>query len=120
MNLGIAFQILDDTLDLEGDSDRFGKPVGLDIIEKKKNFLFLKAQQLINDHKFAIINNTYKKPLVTEGDVAAVRETYRECGIFEAAKKDVVDYTSRALSNLNMVKESDGKNALVEWQIHLC
>lgn len=114
LNLGIAFQILDDMLDLEGDSERFGKPLGLDIIERKKNFLFLKAQQLMDDHKFAIIGNAYKKPSVTEGDVDAVRETYREYGIFDAAKKDVADYTYRALSSLNMIKESDGKNALVE------
>jgi len=41
LNLGIAFQILDDLLDLEGDSESIGKPLGLDIIEKKKSFLYL-------------------------------------------------------------------------------
>ncbi len=114
LNLGIAFQILDDMLDLEGDSERFGKPLGLDIIEKKKNFLFLKAQQLMDGHKFVIVNGAYKKSSVTEVDVVAVRDTYREAGIFESAKKDVADYTHRALSSLKAVKESDGKGALVE------
>ena len=80
LNLGIAFQILDDMLDLEGDSERFGKPLGLDIIEKKKNFLFLKAQQLMDGHKFVIVNGAYKKSSVTEVDVVAVRDTYREAG----------------------------------------
>jgi len=114
LNLGIAFQILDDMLDLEGDCDRFGKPLGLDVVEKKKNFLFLKAEQMMDDQKFYIVDRAYKKSFVNEVDVAVVRETYRECGIFEAAKKDVVDYTHRALSSLNAIKESDGKNALVE------
>jgi geranylgeranyl diphosphate synthase type II len=114
LNLGIAFQILDDMLDLEGDSERFGKPLGLDVIEKKKNFLFLKAQQMMDRSKLVIIDRAYKKSLVGEVDVAAVRETYRESGIFEAAREDVANYTQRALSSLNMVKESDGKNALVE------
>jgi len=114
LNLGIAFQILDDMLDLEGDSDRFGKPLGLDIVEKKKNFLFIKAKQMMDDRKFFIVNRAYKKSFVNEVDVAVVRETYRECGIFEATKRDVVDYTHRALSSLTAIKESDGKNALVE------
>jgi geranylgeranyl diphosphate synthase type II len=114
LNLGIAFQILDDMLDLEGDSERFGKPLGLDIIEKKKNFLFLKAQQSMNPDQFVIVKSAYKKNLVTDVDVDAVRKAYHECGIFDAAKKDVADYTNRALSSLNTVKESDGKKALVE------
>jgi geranylgeranyl diphosphate synthase type II len=114
LNLGIAFQILDDILDLEGDSERFGKPLGLDIIEKKKNFLYLKAQQLMNDAKFAIVHGAHKKAVVTEDDVVGVRETYRANGVFEAARKDVSDYTRRALSSLKGIEESDGKNALVE------
>ena len=114
LNLGIAFQILDDMLDLEGDSERFGKPVGLDIIEKKKNFLYLKAQQLMDNGKFSVINGAYKKTSVTDVDVVAVKEMYREKGIFEAARREIVDYTGRALSSLESIKESDGKKALVE------
>lgn len=114
LNLGIAFQILDDMLDLEGDSERFGKPRGLDIIEKKKNFLFLKAQQLMDERRFEIINAAYRKSSVTEVDVVAVHDTYRNGGIFDAAKKEVADYTVHALSSLKTLRESDGKEALVE------
>jgi len=114
LNLGIAFQILDDMLDLAGDSERFGKPPGLDIIEKKKNFLFLKAQQMMDDNKFDVVRDIYKKSFVTGVDVDIAREAYREFGVFDATKKDVADYTRRALLSLNMVKESDGKNALIE------
>jgi geranylgeranyl diphosphate synthase type II len=114
LNLGIAFQILDDTLDLEGDDERFGKPRGLDIIERKKNFLFLKAQQLMDNDKFDFISNVYKKSSVNESDVVAIHDIYREEGIIEAAKKEVTTFTERALSSLKQLKESDGKDALTE------
>ncbi len=114
LNLGIAFQILDDLLDLEGDSDRFGKPLGLDIIEKKKNFLFLKARELMAGRKLIAVESAYKKDSVTDEDVVAVREAYRDGGIFEVAKREVAGYTNRALSSIGKLKESDGKSALIE------
>ncbi|HUI31088.1 MAG TPA: polyprenyl synthetase family protein [Candidatus Acidoferrales bacterium] len=114
LNLGIAFQILDDTLDLEGDVDRFGKPLGLDIIEKKKNFLFLKAQQLMNAHEFESVSGVYRNSSVTEAEVVAVRDIYREAGVVEAARIEVTNYTNCALLSLKTLKESDGKDALVE------
>ena len=114
LNIGIAFQILDDVLDLEGDTERFGKPRGLDIIEKKRTFLFLKAQQLLDEKRFEIVNAAYRKSSITEDDVIFVRNTYRDGGIFEAAKSEVMNYTVRALESLKMLKESDGKDALVE------
>ncbi len=114
LNLGIAFQILDDMLDLEGDAERFGKPRGLDIIEKKKNYLFLKAQQLMSEKKLELVNDVYKNSLITESEVVAVRDIYREAGITEAAKKEVADFTRRALSNLELMKDSDEKDAIVE------
>ncbi len=114
LNIGIAFQILDDMLDLEGDAERFGKPRGLDIIEKKKNFLFLKAQELMDERRFGIVNAAYKKSPVTAVDVVAVHDTYRDCGVFDAAREEVAAYTARALSGLKTLMDSEGKEALVE------
>ncbi len=44
-NLGIAFQLHDDILDVYGDADKFGKQVGGDILANKKTYLLLKALQ---------------------------------------------------------------------------
>ena len=48
LNLGIAFQLQDDLLDLYADQSKFGKKVGGDIIANKKTFLFLKSLSLAN------------------------------------------------------------------------
>ena len=45
-NLGLAFQIQDDLLDIYGDTKVFGKIMGGDIISNKKTFLLVKALEL--------------------------------------------------------------------------
>jgi geranylgeranyl diphosphate synthase type II len=49
VNLGIAFQLQDDILDVYGDPEKFGKQVGGDIISNKKTFLLIKALELAKD-----------------------------------------------------------------------
>lgn len=46
VNLGIAFQLQDDILDVYGDPEKFGKQVGGDIIANKKTLLLLKLREL--------------------------------------------------------------------------
>ena len=45
-NIGIAFQLKDDLLDVFSNEDKFGKKSGGDIITNKKTFLYLKAFEL--------------------------------------------------------------------------
>lgn len=46
VNMGIAFQLQDDLLDIYGDPKKFGKQIGGDIIENKKTFLLINAIRL--------------------------------------------------------------------------
>jgi len=46
LNLGIAFQLQDDLLDVFADQNKFGKKIGGDIVSNKKTFLLLKALEL--------------------------------------------------------------------------
>ncbi|HWV71217.1 MAG TPA: polyprenyl synthetase family protein [Pseudosphingobacterium sp.] len=51
VNMGIAFQLQDDLLDIYGDPEKFGKQIGGDIIENKKTFLLINAMQLTKEKK---------------------------------------------------------------------
>ena len=57
LNLGIAFQLQDDLLDVFADQDKFGKKIGGDIVSNKKTFLLLKALETADNSAKEIIQN---------------------------------------------------------------
>jgi len=98
-NIGIAFQLQDDILDVYADPEKFGKQVGGDIIANKKTFLLLKA--LSKTDSLALqgwIDN--KNPDIQE-KVQAVTEIYNELQIREEAEKEMAKYAALAFQNLN-------------------
>lgn len=54
-NIGIAFQLQDDYLDVYGDQSKVGKQVGGDILSDKKTFLWLSAEELGNEDQKALL-----------------------------------------------------------------
>src|SRR5476651_2411466 len=57
VNLGIAFQLQDDILDVYGDPEKFGKQVGGDILSNKKTYLLIKALELAKDDHLQQLNH---------------------------------------------------------------
>ena len=63
-NLGLAFQMIDDILDITQDSDTLGKPAMLDFVEGKVTIPYLLLHERIEDKEK--LKSLYKKPLRTE------------------------------------------------------
>lgn len=93
VNLGIAFQIQDDLLDLFANPETFGKQVGGDVLADKKTILTIKAIELVgmaNFHEFkkkqinqsneAIVINTknYFNQIGVKNHVLGIRDAYFE------------------------------------------
>src|SRR3569833_2778488 len=57
VQLGVAFQLQDDILDVYGNPEKFGKQVGGDIISNKKTYLLIKAKELANSQQKEELNN---------------------------------------------------------------
>ncbi|OUS01364.1 polyprenyl synthetase [Flavobacteriales bacterium 33_180_T64] len=113
-NLGIAFQLQDDYLDVFGDPETFGKQVGGDIIENKKTYLYLKALEFSNKEDRLQLEHLYGvSPSDPSEKIETVKQLFASSGSAEATKKEIENYTNKAFSVLDSIKISEeNKDAL--------
>lgn len=116
LNLGLAFQIQDDLLDVIADEKEFGKKSGGDIYERKKTYLILKALETASDKNDKaelqkIISNNGAD--VSDNDVAKVKEIYNKYGVIDDAKKQIEQYTRKANDYLEVIKNEEQKQQLL-------
>ncbi len=114
MNLGMAFQIKDDILDVFGDASLVGKQVGGDILSNKKTYLLLKAIEDADDVQSNElrhwINNGHSNP---QEKVKAVTAIFEDLNIKEKADQLMNDYYVKSIDALNSITISDeNKNYL--------
>ena len=103
LNLGMAFQIKDDILDVFGDAALVGKKVGGDILANKKTYLLLKALEDADESQ----NIQLKNWLSTEGasdKVEAVTEIFEALSVKEKADEVMDDYYQKSLESLDAIQ----------------
>lgn len=116
LNLGLAFQIQDDLLDIFADEKKFGKKIGGDIREGKKTYLLLKGLEIVKNKKDrnlleSIIKN---KGLKKESDILAVKNIYERYGVIDSAEDEIGKYTNQANHYLEKVKDKNSK-IMLSW-----
>jgi len=120
-HVGIAFQILDDVLDVYADDEKFGKQVGGDIISNKKTFMLLDAFELANDTQTKELNHLlYSKEISNSDKVKQVTALYNTLGVKELAIKEANKHTDIALKHLDELNANTSKKKdLKEFALHL-
>lgn len=113
-NLGLAFQLQDDILDVYGDPEKFGKQVGGDIIANKKTFLLIKAIELADDLDKEELNYWLNEENAdSEVKVKAVTDVYNRLGIRQLAEHEMNAFAEKALSALEKIRaDADKKKVL--------
>ncbi|MGB4775756.1 MAG: polyprenyl synthetase family protein [Daejeonella sp.] len=104
VNLGIAFQLQDDILDVYGDPEKFGKQVGGDIISNKKTFMLIKAKELANGHLADDLDQwlNYSADDVLD-KINAVISIYNSLQVKELAQTEMNGFVKKALESLDKV-----------------
>jgi geranylgeranyl diphosphate synthase type II len=111
-NIGIAFQLQDDILDVYADPEKFGKQVGGDIIANKKTFLLLKAFELADGETRASLDTwTGYKEFNVQEKVDTVRQVYDTLDIQDIAKESMNNYLNKALAVFAQINVSDERKA---------
>lgn len=109
-NIGIAFQLQDDTLDTFGDSATFGKQIGGDILQNKKTYLLLTAMKLANESDLKELHAWLKKKdYKPEEKISAVTNIYKKYDILEKANQEKRKYTDIAFDYLNQLQLTESQ-----------
>ncbi len=115
MNLGVAFQLQDDMLDVYGDPKVFGKAIGGDILNNKKTFLLINAINLAEGDTKAELNNWLNASHPFPGEkIAAITAIYDRLGVDRLCREAIADYDSRARQSLQGSGLSDEAIAFFE------
>ena len=118
-NIGIAFQILDDVLDVYATDDKFGKQVGGDIISNKKTFLLLKAFELASVDQNKSLSQLLLSSNMME-KVEQVTKIYNDLNIKNIVTNEANKYTEIALTHLKEIEaNADKKESLKQFAFHL-
>lgn len=113
--LGIAFQLQDDILDVYGDPKKFGKQVGGDILSNKKTYLLIKALELAKDDTLDELNRWLS---TTDFDatekVDAVKAIYNQLNIREHAETEMNQYAEKALQSFEKINLPDERKVVLK------
>lgn len=106
--IGLAFQLQDDYLDVYGDTKVFGKAIGGDIISNKKTYMLINALALADERQRETMLHWLNLPDPDPQEkVAAITELYNEIGINRLAIEKIQYYFHESRKYLDAVQVSD-------------
>ncbi|MCB0819310.1 MAG: polyprenyl synthetase family protein [Bacteroidetes bacterium] len=103
-DLGTAFQLTDDILDVYGDPEKFGKQVGGDILANKKTFLSLKAFELAGSDTASELRHWYNERSLSTEKVQRVTAIFNELNIRREAENAAEELYRSAMDNLKKLQ----------------
>ena len=114
INMGIAFQLKDDLLDVFGKQDTFGKQLGGDIFANKKTFLYLKAFQLGDDLIKEKLEILYNNNDTSFAKVKEVTDIFKTLDIQKHTVDMMKSYYIKGMKHLDDI-DSDAKEPLISF-----
>ena len=110
--IGLAFQLQDDFLDVYGDTRVFGKAIGGDITSNKKTFMLINALNHANEEQRRQLESWIgATKFDRDGKVAAVTRLYNEIGIDRMAQDKIAYYFEQSRKYLQAVSVDESRKA---------
>ena len=108
--IGLAFQLQDDLLDVYGDPKLFGKNIGGDITSNKKTYMLINALNLANPMQRQALQRWIDMPRFDRQEkVAAVTALYDAIGIRQLCEDRINYYFERGCRELDMLSIDDDR-----------
>jgi octaprenyl-diphosphate synthase len=111
LNIGIAFQILDDILDVTGNQATLGKPRGVDFMDGKPNLVLILS---MNDKvQGQGIKRLFLKKDKTWDDLEEVLGLVKRTNAVEEARDMAEEFTMKAKAEIKGLPESEYKDSMI-------
>ena len=122
MQLGLAFQLIDDVLDYSGTADELGKNVGDDLSEGKSTLPLIYASKNGSTAQRKVILESLNAKKLTKGMLDNVIEIVQDCGGIDYTKTlaegRAESATNYLLQNLQKSEYRDSLEKMVEFSIN--
>ena len=112
--LGIAFQIVDDLLDYQGDVANTGKNIGDDFRERKLTLPVIKAVSASDADERAFWQRTIERGRQQDGDLEHAIALLHKHGALQATRQDALGWAERAKSALSKAPEHPVRQMLID------
>ena len=105
-DLGMAFQIADDYLDAYGDEKVFGKPIGGDIINRKKSWLTVRALEKTSNQEAFLkaFDEDCPDEAAAHKKIETVKRLYDSLGVPDDARAEILRYTNLAMNDVENLR----------------
>jgi geranylgeranyl diphosphate synthase, type II len=114
-SIGLAFQIQDDYLDAFGDSKKFGKSIGGDILSNKKTYLLINALNSENKTIVKELNKWIsKKEFDPDEKINSVKEIYKQAEVETKTEILINNYFSSGLQKLEGIKIANERKDILK------
>jgi len=119
-NLGLAFQIQDDLLDMTAEQTKFGKKIGQDIIEGKKSFPIIKSVELATEKEDIKLLKQYLDSNNGLGEeyVPKFRALFDKLNIFEIGQRYIDEYSVKSITLLLDLPQNE-YTEMLQWLVNL-
>ena len=112
LNLGVAFQIVDDSLDLVGTEERAGKSLGSDLLEGKLTLPLISTIGRANKKHRELIKHTFTLKQMSAGPLDQMRDLVKRYGGIEYALGKAEEYRDISKEELRSLKKSEIRDSL--------
>ncbi|WP_291143292.1 polyprenyl synthetase family protein [Flavobacterium sp. UBA7680] len=114
INVGLAFQLQDDYLDLFGDTQTFGRRLCGDIISNKKTYLYFKALEILSETEKKQLMELYTVRLDDNvKKIETITELLLKSGAPDATQESIKKYTFKASKILGKINITEDKKAVL-------